>query len=131
MSVLWGWIGIILIIVATIVSSVSGAIIVDPKRDNNTWHHVAAWAGLIFAVIGIFLVIFGFRSGCPKAPKGFMTLILPETYGRNIKEYISNYEKGGEVPCFAKPPTSLVSRFKGYFSSSKPNPGPSSENPFR
>ena len=105
-----GAIGIILLIVSVILSAIAGFIIVDPKRDNNTWHHVAAWAGVMLGVIGIVLIIIGGR--CPSPPKGYKQIIVSEVYAKNIMEDMKAYEKGGPLPCFARAPTSTYSRFK-------------------
>ena len=105
-----GWVGIVLLIVSVILSSVAAAIIADPKRDNNTWHHVAAWGGVMLAVIGIVMIIVGGR--CPSPPKGYKQIVVSEVYAKNIMEDMKAYEKGGPLPCFARAPTTMYSRFK-------------------
>ncbi len=116
MSRLWGWIGLLLLIIAVIIASVSGAIIADPKRDNNTWHHVALYGSIMLAIIGIVLVLLGFRCPCEKAPKGYKNIIVPEIYAKNILDDVKEYNQGGNKPCFARKNTSAVggwfSRFK-------------------
>lgn len=108
-----GWVGIALLIVSVILSSIATAIIADPKRDNNTWHHVAAWGGVMLAIIGIVLIIIGGRT--PSVPKGFKQIVVSEVYAKNIMEDMKAYEKGGPLPCFARAPTTMYGRFKKAF----------------
>ena len=105
-----GWVGIALLIVSVILSSIATAIIADPKRDNNTWHHVAAWGGVMLAAIALVLIIIGGRT--PSVPKGYTQIVVSDLYAKNIMEDMKAYEKGGPLPCFARSPTSMLSRFK-------------------
>ncbi len=118
MSRLWGWIGLLLLIVAVIISSISGAIIADPKRDNNTWHHVALYGSIMLAIIGIVLVLLGFRCPCEKAPNGYKNIIVPEIFAKNILDDVKSYNQGGDKPCFARKPVSGTSRLRSWFGGS-------------
>ncbi len=113
MSRLWGWIGLLLLIIAVIISSISGAIIADPQRDNNTWHHVALYGSIMLAIIGIVLVLLGFRCPCEKAPKGYKNIIVPEIFARNILDDIKEYSEGGNKPCFARKNASRMGSWFG------------------
>ena len=132
MSRLWGWIGLILLIVAVIISSISGAIVADPKRDNNTWHHVALYGSIMLAIIGIVLVLLGFRCPCEKAPSGYKNIIVPEIYARNILDDIKEYTQGGNKPCFARKNAGRSGGFfSGMFGGRSTGPAqPSEGNPF-
>ena len=105
-----GWVGIALLVLSIILSSISMAIIVDPKRDNNTWHHVAFYGGIMLAAIALVLIIIGGRT--PSVPKGFKQIVVSEVYAKNIMEDMKAYEKGGPLPCFARAPTMMYGRFK-------------------
>lgn len=110
-----GWVGIVLLIVSVICSGIAMGIIIDPKRDNNTLHHVAFYAGLMLSIIGIVLILIGGRN--PSAPKGYKQIVVSNVYAKNIMDDMKSYEKGGPVPCFARAPSSMYGRFKNASSS--------------
>jgi hypothetical protein len=113
-----GWVGIVLLIVSVICSAIAMGIIIDPKRDNNTLHHVAFYAGLMLSIIGIVLIIVGGRT--PSAPRGFKQIVVSEVYAKNIMEDINS----GRTPCFARAPSSMYSRFKNAFGMGNAGPVP-------